>query len=227
MEPGQPYTWPWPWVLGTAVVTSAIWGLTLQSTGYGHASAPDLHGYRLAGSPCAGYNLKPLTDAFRTSRFFASPADIRTGSALSQAQCVITAEAPVRDHWKNSYTVTVTVELHKKTDPTAEFEDRNRPNGPNLDSSVLVPGTDETDQVFPVDHLGDEAYLLTGNAQEQALTVRHGGAVFTIDLAATEQWTGDDIPSDAYGYPQQMPSLDRFHPALTEGMRRLMGALSP
>jgi hypothetical protein len=219
--------WPWLWVFGTVLATSAVWALTLHGIGYGHDAAPDLHHYRLTGSPCAGDDLQPLTDAFGTGHFASQPAQTRQGPTLDQTQCVLDAQGPAGAHWEAVYTVTVTVELHKKTDPAAEFVDRNRPHGPNLDPSYVLPVIDETDRVSPVPHLGDRAYLLTGDDRDRALTVLHGGAVFTLDLAADEQWAGPGaLPPDALGYPQQPPGLSRFDPALTATMRHLMAVLS-
>lgn len=219
---------PWTWVAGAVVVTSAMWGLVLRGTGYGHDAGPDLHGYRLTGSPCAGDNLKPLTDAFGTdSHEWAGPAELRTGPALDQAQCVLMMMPKVVGQWRVSYRVTVTAELHKETDPAAEFEDRNRPHGPNLDPVFVVEALDETDRVVPVAHLGDSAYLLVGDDNEQALTVRHGGAVFTVDIAADSQWVGsDEMPPDADGMPPKAPGLSRFRPALTDTVRRIMADLT-
>lgn len=220
-------TWPWRWTLGAVVATSAAWALILQGTGYGHASAPDLHHYRLTDSPCQGDNLKPLADALGATRTSANPAEIRTGTALDQAQCVMGAEGTVGEHWQSTYTVTVTVELHKKTDPRPEFEDRNRPHGPDLDPSGAAADTDETDRVALVPDLGDEAYVLAGDDSHQALTALHGGAVFTVDVDADTQWTGaGGVPPDANGYPQQPPGLTRLQPALIATVRRVMSALS-
>ncbi|MFC4884013.1 hypothetical protein ACFPK5_02260 [Streptomyces beijiangensis] len=215
----------WTWALGAVVATSMAWALTLQGIGYGDVSPPDLHHYRIAESPCSGDNLKPLTDALGTSRFEVTPAVTRTGSVLDQAQCVLTAQAPVGTHWHASYAVTVTVELHKKTNPAPEFEDRNRPHGPNLDPDSSTAAIDETDRVVPVPDLGDKAYLLVGNELDQTLTVLQGGAVFTIGVDAYEQWTGSgEVPPDVNGYPQQPPSMSRLHPALIATIRRLMSA---
>ena len=208
-------------------VTSAVWALTLHAIDFGQDSLPDLHHYQLTGSPCAGDELKPLTDAFGTSHYASGAALIRKGRTLDQAQCVLDAQAPAGAHWNAVYTVTVTIELHKKTDAAAEFADRNRPLGPNLDPAFALPVIDETDHVSPVPHLGDRAFLLTGDDRDLGLTVLHGGAVFTVDLAADEQWTGPGaLPADAYGYPQQPPSLTRFDAPMTATVRRLMSALS-
>lgn len=218
---------PWGWVLGAVVATSAAWALTLQATGYGDAATPDLHHYRLTDSPCTGDDLKPLTDALGVDRTAANPAEMRTGTTLDQAQCLLTAEGTVGDHWQSTYTVLVTVELHKKTDPRPEFEDRNRPHGPNLDPASVTAATDDTDHVSLVPGLGDLAYLLAGDDSHQTLTVLHGGAVFTVTVDADTQWTGaGGVPPDANGYPQQPPGLIRLQPALIATVRQVMSRLS-
>ena len=78
-----------------------------------------------------------------------------------------------------------------------------------------------------VPHLGDKAFLFTGSDTDQALTVLHGGAVFTVDLGAVQQWAGPgDPPTTAKGLPQQPPGLTRFHPAMEATVTRLMSVLS-
>ena len=216
----------WPWVLGSAVATSALWAATLHGIGYGHTAPPDLHGYRLAESPCSGDNLKPLTDAFGPIHFSASTAVMPTGATLDQAQCNLIAEGPIDAHWTASFDVTVTVDLHKKADPAPEFLDANRTGGPNLGEAGVMQ-SDESVHVEEVPGLGDKAFLLTGDPDDQALTVLYGGVVLTVDLSVLEQGAGSGGPPvNADGYPAQPPGLTRYHPALTAAVRRLMSALA-
>ncbi|MFI1096295.1 hypothetical protein [Streptomyces sp. NPDC020917] len=215
---------PWPWVVGTAAVTCAVAALVLQAVGYGHTKAPDLHGYH-AESPCYGDNLKPLTDAFRSDDAGATPAQLQSGSALDAAQCTLTASGPISTEFKGQYAVTVTAELHKKTDPTAEFEDRVRAHT-QVDPYSMA-GSADTGRSTAVPGLGDEAFLLTRQDDRLTLLVRHGGAVFTVDLSALQQPVNvEDPPTGADGYPARLPSLDRFVPAMRQSVVRVMAALS-
>jgi len=227
-------TRPWAWVFTTVVATSAAWALALNLSGYGQASPPDLHHYRLSGSPCSGFTLKPLTDSFGTSHFEASPAATRTSPVLDLAECTLTAKSTVAANWTASYSAFVTVQLHKKADPADEFEDLNGPHGPGqapsrvtLDPTSRVSMTAAVTSV-PVPGLGDRAYLLTGDsAGEQTLAVLHGGAVLTIAVHVDEVWSGPDgVPPDADGYPQKPPELSSRQPALVAAIRSLMSALS-
>ena len=228
-EPQGPGRWPWRWVLGTAVATVVVGAATLQAVGYGEPSRPDLHHYRLSGDgPCGGDVLQPLSSAFGPGRTDSTALVSRTGPVLDQGQCLFTARVPLAGtQWTAWYKVTVTVELHKKTDPAPEFEARNRHYGPDLDA-FAVAATDATDRVTPVTGLGDRAYLLDGHRLDHALTVLHGGAVLTIDAAADEPWAGPGTapPPDAAGLPPEPPGLPPLHEALIASMRRLMSALS-
>ncbi|WP_075018315.1 hypothetical protein [Actinacidiphila rubida] len=227
--------WPWRWVVGAVIATSAAGALVLHLTGYGQASRPDLHHYTLSESPCSGDNLKPLTDSFATEHFAAAPAAIRTGPALDLAQCTLDAQGSVGAKWAVLYNAVVTVQLHKKTDPAPEFDDLGGPHplGQNapwmavVDPSGIVTSSRAQASV-PVPGLGDSAYLLTDDDGDETLTVRHGGAVLTIALSVAEQWSGPGgaPPPDADGYPQKPPRLNAFRPALVATMRTLMTALS-
>lgn len=224
-EDGRGRWRPWPWVVGTAAVTCAVGALVLQAVGYGHTEAPDLHGYH-AESPCYGDNLKPLTDAFRSDDAGATAAQLQSGPALDAAQCTVTASGPISTEFKGQYAVTVTAELHKKTDPTPEFEDRVGPHKTQVDPYSMA-GSADTGRSTAIAGLGDEAFLLARADDRITLLVRHGGAVFTVDLSALQQPVDlEDPPTDADGYPARPPGLDRFVPAMKQSVGRVMAALS-
>jgi hypothetical protein len=236
--PGARRRWPWKWIAATAALTSLLWAAGVRAADRG--DGPDLHGCRLTSSPCTPTTLKPLLDAFPTGARTGTPADLRRGSALDQATCGVLATSAETDPWLVQYDVTVTVELHKKTDPAVEFADRNHPTaeksdpalnafggGPGYRSTIMV-SADSTDHVVPVAHLGDKAYLLDGLPSRQTLTVLRGGAVLTLEVSATEQWTHTGHPSvDSSGHIVGAPNLsvNRFHPAMTATVKRLMDAL--
>ncbi|MEW1865569.1 hypothetical protein AB0399_35220 [Streptomyces sp. NPDC088194] len=229
-------TRPWPWVLGAVVATSAVWALVLQLSGYGKESVPDLHHYRISGSPCGGSSLKPLTDALGAGHVEVFPADTQTGPALDQAACTLTAQRSVGTHWQASYSTVVTVQLHKKTDPAAEFDDVGssrhtvEPVAPSDDGSgttTAILATAGSTHVVRVPDLGDRAYLLT-SGRDETLTVLHGGAVLTVAVDVQEKWTGPGAvpPPDADGIPQRPPRQAGYRAALVATMRGLMSALS-
>ncbi|MFJ2637388.1 hypothetical protein ACIQCJ_17455 [Streptomyces sp. NPDC093221] len=165
----------WAVGLGGAIVASAAWAGGLYAYGPRHSGAPDMHGYVLHGSPCAGLTLKPLTDALKaTDTQTVSPAVVHLGPALDQIRCTIETTSPIPLRGGTArYEVVVGVDLHKATDPAAEFEDQR-----DLDTADLIPVT--TTESVP--DLGDKAYFLTINAGSQQLKVLDGGAVFTLTL---------------------------------------------
>lgn len=227
---------PWGWVLGAVVATSAAWALALNLSGYGQPSRPDLHHYRLSGSPCGGSTLKPLTDALGTSRFEVSPADTQTGPALDAAECTLTAQRSAGTHWQASYDAVVTVQLHKKTDPAAEFDDLGSsrhtlepvaPSDADSGTTTAILTTGATAHVVRVPGLGDRAYLLTSDG-DQTLTVLHGGAVLSVAVSVVEKWSGPGAvpPPAADGFPQRPPRPTSLRPVLVATARGLMSALS-
>lgn len=217
-------------VLGTAVVTSAVWGGGIKLVEHGRHRGPDLHGYHMAGSPCAGDALAALGRALGHGPLTALPAETSSGPALDQAQCDLLAAERVEGSWRTGYTVTVTVALHKKTDPGPEFADLNKPKVlATLPPGMLVTSqADIHDTVLPVRGLGDEAYLLVGDRDEVVVTARHGGAVVTVELRAGRRWASKDglPPADGNGYPQQPPVLDRFRPAVVSAVHDVMAELA-
>ena len=87
-------------------------------------------------------------------------------------------------------------------------------------------GGAENTRSTPIEGLGDEAFLVSRDS-ELALTVRHGGAVFTLDLVGRQQPTDlENPPTDDEGYPAKPPSLSRFEPAMEKSMARVMAGLS-
>lgn len=225
--PAQPYPVPrllrglpagrghWTWALGGVVVASAVWAGSLYVSGVRRHETPDLHGYRLDLNPCAGSTLKPLADAIGGVGTEGTPTQSRRGPALDQIRCSLATESQAAQGWTTRYSAAVSVDLHKSTDPRAEFEDQRRLEDPSLnvaESIESVPG------------LGDQAYVLILSDTNEELKILHGGAVFTLTLGAYDTnaiGPGATSPGDA----PPPPDLERFQPAMIAAARNVMAAL--
>lgn len=209
---------PWAWGVGGVLLASAVWAGGLRAWSAEHGGPPDLHGYVLGDSPCAGSTLAPLTRALHASYSTAvTPAAARLGPVLDQIRCSLSVGAPDGAGGTASYDVFVTIDLHKRTDPRAEFEDQAQ-----IDGSDLTP----VKSVRKVTGLGDEAVAQTLSRLSEELKVLHGGAVFTLTLTGyTTEWVSDDTLGALHGGPRHVPSdIGRFEPALVEAMRNVMEA---
>ncbi|MFJ4408399.1 hypothetical protein [Streptomyces sp. NPDC088910] len=221
---------PWVWALAGAVVASAAWAGALRGADYGRTAPPDLHGYRLA-DPCTVAALQPLVDMIGLSSMSEIPGPMNVGRTLDHIACRLVGNTSENDGWITSYTISVSVDLHKKTDPRTEFEDGLKardadPAEPAAGSGVVMVHDPRTSR--PVTGLGDRAFL-TGDSTSQTVDVLHGGAVFSIEAGATEEWIGaGERPTDAGGSPEPPPHVDtkRFGAQLPRAVRHLMSVLS-
>lgn len=209
----------WTGVLGGAVAASAIWGAALRGADYGHHAPPDTYGYRIPGDLCSSLNLEPLTDALPAGGFDGNDPEIRRGPALDQARCELESTFTTGDGWVADYTVRVVVELHKKTDPRAEFADSYGPPGPP-EIPLAIGGdlirTGARSVTRPYAGLGDLAYLTSGDYQ-QTLSVLRGGAVVSLAVAGHNVWQGDGPPpTDRHGAPDRPFFID------TSGLRKAL-----
>ncbi|WP_327291128.1 hypothetical protein [Streptomyces sp. NBC_01198] len=190
---------PWIWALGAAVVTSAVWAGVLRGTGFGHTAAPDLHGYHLdeSPSPCTNLRMQPLAGDLGATSFGQTTPQITRSAALDRVSCELIGSVTRDDGWMTTYTMAVTVDLHKKTDPSTEFEalSTSQVSSPTGNGSgVVVSFVDDHAMTTHPQGLGDEAKLITGDYQ-QSLYVRHGGAVFSLTLRGIKEWdTGSGKP---------------------------------
>lgn len=207
---------PWVWAIGGVVLASAVWAGGLRVWSERHGGPPDLHGYVLGDSPCAGATLAPLTTALHAADTAAvSPAAARLGAALDQIRCTLSVSAPDGAGGMDHFEIFATIDLHKRTDPRAEFEDQAR-----VDSSDLTP----VKSVRPVPGLGDEAVAQTLSRQSEELKVLHGGAVFTLTLTGySSEYISEDTLGALHGGPRRAASdVGRFESALVEAMRNVM-----
>lgn len=91
----------WWWgAVGGAVAASAVWtALLLAGLGPFQDNRPDLHGYRINGTPCRTAVFAPLVRAVDASGTDASVASIVQGTAVDRAQCTFTARATPAADW--------------------------------------------------------------------------------------------------------------------------------
>lgn len=211
---------PLVWGLGGVVLASAVWAGGVQAYARHHGGGPDMHGYVLGDSPCAGRTLDPLTAALKvTEAESVSPAAVHLGRALDQIRCTVSAAGPPPegDTGMARYEVFVGIDLHKATDPRPDFDDQR-----GLDTTDLAP----VDSVRSVPGLGDEAYLLAISAQTQELRVLHGGAVFTLTVtgynSAALTVSADDLNALHESEGGSADGMTRFQPALIASMRNVM-----
>ncbi|SCF71980.1 hypothetical protein [Streptomyces sp. Ncost-T10-10d] len=212
---------PWLWALGGMVMASVLWAAALFLYGLGDRK-PDMHGYQLDQDPCPSLQLKSIGDAI-APREPTTKVESRllNHAVLDQIQCFVPlrsragAERP-GNGWSIDYTVGITVALHKKTDPGAEFEARRR---------VTDLGVDPEAKLETVPNLGDKAYLLTRDDGNAELRVLEGGAVLALSLSAFTQYQGDDYNEDEPGDEPDIPDLSPYQSAMISDMRDLMSSL--
>ncbi|MFE6664677.1 hypothetical protein ACFVFH_14115 [Streptomyces sp. NPDC057697] len=211
---------PWLWALSGALVASAVWAGAVYLYPFGDRK-PDLHGYRLDGDPCPDIRLKAVGAAIApkddTSRL---DPELLDGSVLDRADCYISlgstaAGKPLDSRWSVDYTVEITVVLHKRTDPAAEFEATRGVTDSGIGTDVKVES---------VPNLGDSAYVLTQDDGTMELRVREGGAVFSLGLSSSAQFIGvnGEVPSDD---GPDTSDLSPYQSAMISDMRDLMAGL--
>ncbi|MFC4034335.1 hypothetical protein ACFO3J_23070 [Streptomyces polygonati] len=227
----RPKPRPWVWGLGGAVLASAVWGAALQGVGYGRTALPDLHGFHIRGTLCTPSIMEPLTDNVTSGRIAAEEPEIREGPALDHIACSFASSLPTGDGWATAYAVSVTVDLHKKTDPRAEFEATYDPRASaaaskEIGDTVFYPDANSVTRPYP--GLGDLAYADDGRTHE-SLSVLFGGAVISVTVDAINTWTAPGrMPTDADGSPERPYLVDSssIRPFLAPTVRHLMGVLS-
>ncbi|MFG3137787.1 hypothetical protein ACGFZA_16445 [Streptomyces sp. NPDC048211] len=212
----------WLWALGGALVASALWGTALMV--YTPADrTPDLRGYRLDRDPCPDIRLKSVGEAIapREPGGSLGPGMLRDG-VLDRVRCSIMlgeGKSGRRPDAGGSerYAVAVTIALHKKTDPRAEFEAARSETDLGVD-----PGT----EVEIVPDLGDQAYLLSLVDGETELRVLDGGAVLSLRLS---QFFVYDDADGGGGHltadDAEDLDLSAHKPALISDMHDLMSSL--
>ncbi|MFF3956080.1 hypothetical protein ACFYY1_23075 [Streptomyces sp. NPDC001890] len=211
---------PWRWAVSGAVVASAVWAGALYLLPVGDRE-PDVHGYRLEANPCPTVRLKALGAAIapREETPMLAP-ELLNDPALDRVKCFISlrslaAKKPISSRWYTDHSVAITVALHKKSDPAAEFEAMR---------GVTDSGPDARATVEKVPNLGDSAYVLTQDDGYAELRVREGGAVLSLGLSASTQYNSDagEPPSDD---GPDTSDLSPYRSAMISDMRDLMRSL--
>ncbi|MGW7440248.1 hypothetical protein [Streptomyces sp. NPDC054849] len=191
---------PWLWALGGVVVASAVWAGGLYAFG-DRLAAPELS-YRASKNLCEDFKAQALSGI--TGDLHKSRPRFQANShpAVDGAVCELNNVEGMPD-----FIVIAHVSLHKKTDPSVEFD------VPPL-KSIAVNG-DLPTQAVP--GLGERAVMTMPPHQARLwLEVLDGGAVFTLEVAAP-----------GFGERNDRPATDAtaVQTAMIEDMRDLMTAL--
>ncbi|MFD9013318.1 hypothetical protein [Streptomyces sp. NPDC059552] len=202
---------PWPWVAAAVVATSALWAGGLSAFG-DRLAAPEIR-YRVADDLCDRFTASTL-EGVLGSLPKTVPRKGGRHPALDWASC-----ARENDKAVSAGTVhtSATVELHKKTDPAAEF-------------ALDVPAT----RIFfygdeigwdPLPGLGEQA-MVSGSGPDDSLRlrVRDGGAVFTVDVMIYRGMSEDGGPDPTLTQVPH-PGRETLLAAAVEDTRALMAAL--
>ncbi|MCC0096256.1 hypothetical protein K7B10_15970 [Streptomyces flavotricini] len=191
----------WLWALGGAVVASAVWAGFLVAQDRFSSDGPRI-AYRHVEDLCEG---RPMAALAKT--------EVKPGSglpghgehpALDWSYCTYHGEYTEKE--AVYYQVQVLVELHKKTDPRAEF---GTGAGTGRDLFAGVDGPAEQVSGLP----GRAEFHSMAGGGRHRLQVLDGGAVFTLHV----QWFGPGAGSE--------PDTDAIKAAMVEDMRALMASL--
>ncbi|GGX82820.1 hypothetical protein [Streptomyces fructofermentans] len=212
---------PWMWALGGALAASVLWAAAVFQFGLGDMR-PDARGYRITKDSCRSVRLTSLGASIAPR----DPANVIDSGllahpALDQIQCSIPLrlEADAKKQEESgrftNYTVHVTVALHSKDDPGAEFEALRRVTGMGVVSESNVK---------TVPYLGDRAYMIARGADSTELRVLDGAAVLTLALSVITYYASgaaDDIDDR----PDDTLDLSSYQAAMINDMRDVMSSL--
>ncbi|MEU9717561.1 hypothetical protein [Streptomyces sp. NPDC047976] len=189
---------PWLWALGGAVLASAVWAGVLVVQERHSAAGPPL-AYRHSEQLCGEVPLKAV-GAVMGGLGVGMPSH-GEDPALDWSHCYSVGG---REDQLSMHDAQVMVELHKKTDPEAEFG-----AGPDLNENLRSPSV--VPEQFP--GLGERA-VFSGQEAGPRLQVLDGGAVFTIRVT---WWVGPDGKGEV--------DETALKAAMVEDMRALMDRL--
>ncbi|MFD3330191.1 hypothetical protein [Streptomyces sp. NPDC058701] len=208
---------PWRWVAATAAATSVLWGTGLYAFG-DRLAQPEMR-YRAPDNLCEQFTAEALRPVLSDLSRSTGPHRESRHPAVDWAMCTRSDSSPLAS---DNYFLQAEVELHKKTDPAAEFEVGGR-------YEPMYGMQDGPVERTPVRGLGEEALIATrDDSDDVQLKVRDGGAVFTIQLSWIRSGSDVDAPPDGEGGGAKAdPRPDRkvLEAAMTKDMRALMAAL--
>lgn len=200
---GGPGPRSWLWALGGAVVASAVWGGGLYASG-DRTAEPEIS-YRASKNLCQDFKARALsgiTGDMHTKK----PVNLESDHpALYTARCGL--ENAGKDGVASDFDVVAQVALHKKTDPSAEFD------APDLRTMAYAGGV----RTAAVPDLGERAVMnvMAGDSW-LILKVLDGGVVFTVEAGARTF-------AETNGRPAT--DVDAVQAAMIEDTRELMAAL--
>ncbi|MGA6172839.1 hypothetical protein ACPEIF_21650 [Streptomyces sp. NPDC012600] len=206
------------WGAAGALLASAVWASAVFVYGIGGDRKPETHGYQLGERSCSALRLKALIASVGER---IEPPELSSEPighpALDSVACSVSlsSSATTSTGWSSGLTVWMTAELHKETDPRAEFEARAGAKsllGNEPERSEAVPG------------LGDQAYLLVLDERDAELRVLEGGAVITLAISLDMNHAGSD-DGEPSSDPPEFPGAEEYHADLISDMRDLMKQL--
>ncbi|MER6448561.1 hypothetical protein, partial [Streptomyces venezuelae] len=116
VEPGpRAPSRPWRWVAAAVVATSALWAGGLAALG-DRTAEPEIR-YRVTDDLCGQFKA-PALEGLLGGLSTAVPEVGSRHPALDWASCTRSSDRPVAS---GTFYTTAAIELHKKTDPAAEF----------------------------------------------------------------------------------------------------------
>ncbi|MGC5562353.1 hypothetical protein ACPYPG_05850 [Streptomyces sp. FR-108] len=159
------------WAAVGAAVASALWagGLLLLGPFDGD---PDLAGYRARANLCSSVDYDSLRTEY-TEEDNAPTHNALKHKAIDQSYCSISLKTSSTSSYADAY-LSVQMDLHKETDPSAEFTGLWSEYGQRYDDY----------DVAKVSGFGDEAYLVT----EDTTTGSGVGGSRAVILAVRDGW---------------------------------------
>lgn len=216
--PGRGPGRPWGWVAATAVATSVLWGAGLYAFG-DRLAQPEMR-YRATDNLCEQFTAEALRPVLPTLSSSTGPHRESRHPAVDWASCNRSDGGAAGS---DNFMLQAEVELHKTTDPDAEFDAGGQED--------WMFGTPEGGMSWePVAGLGERALInARGEGSDVHLKVRDGGAVFTVRLI----WIGGPAPDadapqegqDGGAKADPRPDRKALEAALTKDVRALMAAL--
>ncbi|MDX3540748.1 hypothetical protein PV721_41990 [Streptomyces sp. MB09-01] len=191
---------PWLWALGGVVVASAVWAGGLYF--FGDRLAEPTLSYRATENLCEDFKARTLGGLAGDLHKKRPMNQESNHPAVYGAACVLNNVDGMPD-----FIVSAQVDLHKKVDPSTEFE------VPPL--GEMANTGDVRREAVP--DLGEDAVMImSGSGQLQKLKVLDGGAVFTVEVWASTYAEKNDRPAT---------DATAVQAAMIEDMRALISAL--